>query len=87
VIAVLLSANGPDQAQASRALEGEDGQEIGLLKVDMDFAIGCRSGSVHVGDVEHAGIRPPGEACSEGLTNRRLRAVAPSETGCLAHLL
>ena len=87
MFAVRFPADGPDQAQAARTLEGKDRQEIGLLEIDMDFAVGRRPGGVHVGDVEQSGIGSTGKARRQRLPDGRMRAIAAGEVGRVADLL
>src|SRR5262249_59902867 len=87
VFAVRFPADRTDQAQAARALEGEDRQEVRLLEIDMDLAVGGRPSRVHVGDVEHAGIAPTGETRREHVPDGRTRAVAAGEGGRLTEFL
>src|SRR5262245_54198772 len=86
-IAAWRSADGTDQTEVTRTFEGEDRQEISFVEFDMDFAIGREAISLHVGDVEHAGICSSREARPERLANDRRCAVTSSEIGRLADFL
>ncbi len=87
MFALRFPLDGSDQAQAACTFEGKDRQELGLLEIDMDFAVGRRAGAVHVGDVEESGIGATGKARRQRLPYGRMGAVAAGQIGRFAGLL
>ena len=65
----------------------ENREEIGLVEIDVQFAVDRRPGGLDVGDVEHLPIGAAGKAGADGLAHHRARPVAAGEVGRLAILL
>ena len=82
-----LAAHRADQPGAALAGQREDGQEVGLVEIDVQLAVQRRAGRVDVGDVEHLPVGAARKAGADPLAHRRARAVAAGEIGGLAGAL
>ena len=83
----LIVANGAYEADATVVVEGEDGEEVGVVEGDVELAIGDRAARLDVGDVEEVRVLAAREADVERLTDDGAGAVAASEEGAAAGLL
>src|SRR5258708_13151215 len=54
-----LVPNGSDQTSPAFAGQGEDGEEVGLVEVGMQFAVYGGTGRLDIGDIKNLTIRPP----------------------------
>ena len=81
-----LVANGSDETSPAFAGQREDGEEIGLVEIDVQFAVDRGTGSIDVGDVEELPIGPAAKAGAERFAHPRVRTVAAGDVGCLAVL-
>ena len=55
-------AHRPDQARAASPGHGKDGQEVGLVQIDVQFAIDCRAAGLDIGDIEQLPVGAAGKA-------------------------
>lgn len=64
-----------------------DGQKIGFVQIDMQFAVERWAGGFDIGNIEYLSIGAPGKAGGHRLTSDRVSAVAAGDVGCFAALL
>jgi len=65
----------PDQAGASRPGQREDTEKIGLIQIDVQFAVYGRAGGFDVCDVENLPVGSSGKSGAGDLAHGRARAV------------
>ncbi len=82
-----VAAHGPDQSRPALAFQRKHRQEVGLVQIDMQFAIKRRAGGVDVSDVEQLLVGAARESRPDALPNDRPRTIATGEIGALARLL
>src|SRR5689334_6182232 len=82
-----LVAHGSDQPDMSAVREREDGEKIGIVEIDMQFAVRCRTGGVDISDIEQLPVGPTGEAAADDVADARAGAVAADDIACFAVLL
>ncbi len=76
-----LVAHRADQPRPALAGQREDAEEIGLVEIDMQFAIDGGPGRLDVGDVEDLPIGAARKAGADGLAHDRAGAVAAGDVG------
>ena len=76
-----LVAYRPDQACFSFSGQREDAEEIGLVEIDVQFAIQRRAGGFDVGDVEDLPIGAAGKPGADRPAHDRARAVTTGDVG------
>ena len=69
-------------------LQGSEGrEEIGLVKVDMEFAVERAAGGFNIGDIEKLTVTASRKACADRLAHSRAGAVTASDVARLAGFL
>lgn len=76
-----------DQPSAPGSRQRKDGQEIGFVQIDMQFAIDGRAAPLDIGDIENVVIGAAGKADPESLANGRTGAIATSKIAGLTGFL
>src|SRR5579883_957460 len=69
VLSALVSYSA-DQARATLAREREDGEKVGLVEVDVQFAIGCWPCRLDICDIEQLPIGAPGKPGAQALAHQ-----------------
>ena len=82
-----LVAHGSDKARSPRPGERKNRQEIGLVKVDMEFAVERAAGGFNIGDIEKLTVTASRKACADRLAHSRAGAVTASDVARLAGFL
>ena len=82
-----FAAHRPDQARPALAREREDRQKIGLVEVDVQFAVDRRAGRHDIGDIEKLIVRPAWKPGAHRFANLRARSVAAGDVDGLAPLV
>src|SRR6185437_1013231 len=82
----LFVANGADKTDAAVVVQREDGEEVGVVESDVEFAIGDAAGRSDVCDVEEVAVLAAGEADVEPLPHDGAGAVAAGEEAAAANL-
>ena len=73
-----------DQAHVAITLHGKNKQNVGLVKIDVQFKVDRRAACLDIGDVEQPRIGSAGKADAERLAYGRARTVAASKIGRFA---
>jgi hypothetical protein len=82
-----LVPNGSDQSGSSLSSQREQGQEIRLVQISMQFSVEWRAFPLDVCNIEEMSISATWEARANGLANKRAGAVAARDVSRLADLL
>ena len=68
-------------------VQREDGEEVGFVEGDVEFAVDHRTGGSDVGDVEETGVGAAGEVGVHYLADGGVGTVAAGNVVCRAGLL